>query len=501
MLARSHAGINSGASAAAERRRLYVIFAAGVVLRLFRLSSQSFWYDEAVSADLSHHDFLSLLTGRVRDLGNPPLHNLVLHGWTRLFGDSDASLRFVSALAGSLTLPLSYAVSRRLIGQRAALVATALFALSPFHVYFSQENRTYSLVTMITVFGTYALLRALEPASRPRFWILYGLSTFLSIYAHYYAVFLTFGQVVYVARFYRRDRRALLGFAASMMGAAFAYAIWLPALVAQLTTQGNLRRAPNTWYLHGLATPLVFGTGTTLVWKGLLLAQRVVLAVLATGAFGVAALAGVRGLARERRSLALLLLWLLFPVGLPLLISALLFPFYTVRYGLLSIPAFFFLVAAGLTTFSSRWRLVLEGIMGLGVMVSLATYFSTRVKNDWRAAASYVEAHAVSRDLLLFDADFNELSYARYAHNRGERRRLLQSLTANEHTGAIPGVTHAGEPVRDLSPEIATHDRIWIIASDPRAAVESSIHRLIAKSRKPSDRAQFRGIDIELWTR
>ena len=57
-----------------------VLWIAGAVLRVLRLGTQSFWYDEAVSAKLSSAPAWDLVTGRVRDLGNPLLHNLVLHG-------------------------------------------------------------------------------------------------------------------------------------------------------------------------------------------------------------------------------------------------------------------------------------------------------------------------------------------------------------------------------------------------------------------------------------
>ena len=69
------------------------IVVAGLVLRFLRLAAQSFWYDEAVSAKLSAAPAWDLLTGRVRDLGNPPLHNLLLHGWAQLFGPGDVALR------------------------------------------------------------------------------------------------------------------------------------------------------------------------------------------------------------------------------------------------------------------------------------------------------------------------------------------------------------------------------------------------------------------------
>ena len=53
-------------------------------------------------------------------------------------------LRAPSLVAGAVTIPLVYAVGVRTVGRRAAIVAAALTALSPFMVYYSAEARGYA---------------------------------------------------------------------------------------------------------------------------------------------------------------------------------------------------------------------------------------------------------------------------------------------------------------------------------------------------------------------
>src|SRR4029077_6230576 len=310
---------------------LLAIVAAGAALRFACLGAQSIWYDEAVSARLAGRGMWDLLLGRATELGNPPLHALVLHGWQQLFGDGDRALRAVSALAGVLSIPFVFSIGKRTIGDRAALWAAALFSTSPFQVYLSQEARTYALVTLLVLLGFQALLVALERPDRRRWWALYAIATFLALLAHYYAFFVVLAQLLYVLGFHR-ERSRIVPLAAALAAVALAYLVWVPALYAQLTTKGNLSRSADTWYLHGLSSPLVFATGTTLVWKGLGGPLRFALAAAAMGALATGARAGLRALGDRRSARALLLLWLLVPVGLPLLVSATLFPFYTVRY-------------------------------------------------------------------------------------------------------------------------------------------------------------------------
>ena len=140
-------------------------------LRLAALGRQSFWYDEAVSVALASHPVADLLSGRVGDLGNPPLYPALLRVWTLGFGNGDAAVRALSAVLGIATVPLVYAVGRRILGVGAALAGTLLFCLAPFHLQMAQEARTYTLLTLAGVASVYALLRALEQPQRWSWWI------------------------------------------------------------------------------------------------------------------------------------------------------------------------------------------------------------------------------------------------------------------------------------------------------------------------------------------
>ncbi len=50
----------------------------------------------------------------------------------------------------------------RTVGRRAALVAAALTALSPFLIFYSAEARGYELMIALVLVSTLALLRAVE---------------------------------------------------------------------------------------------------------------------------------------------------------------------------------------------------------------------------------------------------------------------------------------------------------------------------------------------------
>ena len=72
---------------------------------------------------------------------NPPLYYLLLNGWTRLFGTSDAGLRLFSLLCALLTIPLLWLLGRELGGESLGRTAVLLFALSPVSLFYSVEGR------------------------------------------------------------------------------------------------------------------------------------------------------------------------------------------------------------------------------------------------------------------------------------------------------------------------------------------------------------------------
>ncbi|MFN5514498.1 MAG: hypothetical protein ACK5CA_07070, partial [Cyanobacteriota bacterium] len=96
--------------------------------------------------------------GRVIDLlvnqdNHPPLYFLLAHLWQGLFPQDYQALnitvgRSLAALAGTLTIPLSYALARWLWTPSLALALALLTALSPYGIFISQEARHYTLAAL-----------------------------------------------------------------------------------------------------------------------------------------------------------------------------------------------------------------------------------------------------------------------------------------------------------------------------------------------------------------
>jgi mannosyltransferase len=138
-----------------RRRDWYFVIAITLLAAAFRfptLSVQSLWFDEAVTVRLLHLGFGSMIhdvaTG---DDSTPPLFYMLGWVWVRVFGESEAGVRSMSALVGTLTVPAAYLAARTLASSRAGLVTATLVAVSPYLIWYSQEARSYALLLLLSV--------------------------------------------------------------------------------------------------------------------------------------------------------------------------------------------------------------------------------------------------------------------------------------------------------------------------------------------------------------
>lgn len=217
-----------------------LLLATGV--RFYRLEAQSFWNDEGNSARAAERPIPLILEAAEGDI-HPPGYYLLLHLWRGLTGESEFSLRALSALCGILTVAFTYGLGRRLLSPSVGLGAAFLAALSPLSVYYSQEARMYALLGLLSAASTYFALYLLPPVSR----FLLPASCFLlaaaaGLYTHYAFPFvLAVHNLLFLAWWgvqgHRQpDRWRLFGGWAGLQGAVLLlFAPWLPIALRSVT--------------------------------------------------------------------------------------------------------------------------------------------------------------------------------------------------------------------------------------------------------------------------
>ena len=142
---------------------LLLILAVAVVVRF--TARQDLWLDEAQSVAIAKLPLggakPTMFTG-LREDGSPPLYYLILHAWISLFGTGNSAVRALSAIINLVAAWPLYVLGRRVVGQRAAQLATVFYITSPFALRFATETRMYSLIVLLTALGGLAIERTLR---------------------------------------------------------------------------------------------------------------------------------------------------------------------------------------------------------------------------------------------------------------------------------------------------------------------------------------------------
>jgi len=124
-----------------------LVLVVGAVLRFHDLGGDSLDADEAASWIQAKDGLLDLIRRTAHD-NYPPLHNLALYAVMKLVGDSEWSLRLPSVIFGVANIGAVYWLATLTVGRTAGLIGAALLAISPFHFFYSQEARPYSLLAV-----------------------------------------------------------------------------------------------------------------------------------------------------------------------------------------------------------------------------------------------------------------------------------------------------------------------------------------------------------------
>lgn len=221
-----------------------LITLGGFALRLFRLGTQSFWFDEAQTLFVARMPLIEIIRRTYR----PPLYHVALHFWGLLVPDNEFWLRLPSALWGAAVPPLLFAIAARTYGRRVGSIAAALAAISPALIWYAQELRMYSLMASefaLLLFVAYRLvaqfysdglgspskrvsIEDLFPGER-KLWLAVFLIEVASLYTHYFTIPFLLWLVAIVGAAFGALRRwaALRTWMGVQLATALAFVPWL----------------------------------------------------------------------------------------------------------------------------------------------------------------------------------------------------------------------------------------------------------------------------------
>jgi mannosyltransferase len=395
----------------------------GAALRFHNLGGPSIWLDEADSWQVACRNLRALPVGPGGL--NPPLFDLLLHVWLRLFGDSESALRSLPALFGTAAIFLAGLVGRRLFDRLTGLLSALLLAIMVFPVHYAQDARPYSLLLAGTLASTYCYIRVLEDGRR-RDWISYLLITTVLCYSHLYWVFIVLAQNIHRVFFGPRGGKTLLRWAIGQGALLLACVPWLVHLAGH---HGALHAV--SWIPRPGLPDLLAALRTDV---GFLIPPGWLLIPAGLAILGLLELSGRRSqpaATKARSRIVLLAIWFLAPILTPFLLSQVMTPMFWPRYTIGAVPALYLLVARGATRVPGRW---LRGAAILAVVVMSAvglvnyyrfpgvsgrwsgSYFLWEVE-EWREAVAFLAREMQPADVVLVAPEYARAPFDYYARD------------------------------------------------------------------------------------
>ncbi len=271
------------------RLALVGILAVAAWARLCNLGTFSLALDEVFTMGRAVLPFKEMFAAAANDPENVPMY-IYITGLSLRLGLAYPWLRLVPIAAGLASIPVWAIWTRRHLGSRVGLLVAGLFALSTFHVRYSQELRAYPYLFLIS--GLTMLAGDLVRRRPTAIWTAaLAFLVALGCFTHhsYLLIFIPLTGFVLFARDGSGERpsqqRAVMGslVVALILGTA-PYVAWLLA-TADLLRQ-RLSRGANLWTPELVATRWQFLTvaaaeGEPMGWLAAILAVLAVIGVIA----------------------------------------------------------------------------------------------------------------------------------------------------------------------------------------------------------------------------
>jgi uncharacterized membrane protein len=385
-----------------------IIVIAGFLLRLYCLGCQSLWYDEIYTGGQNTYSLLQ--TVRILFVSPfPPLYNIIMNIWIKIFSFSEFSLRFPSALFSALSIIYIFKLTKELFNEKAGLIAALLLSISPYSINYAQEAKMYSLLWFFGILSFYYFYRFIRD-NKTRNLIWYIAATAICIYTMYIGFIFIIVQNIIFSFFYYKDksRKWLLG----QLAIIILYLPWLYFFI-----YNALHKIGIQWIPGGESYSVLL-RDTFLLVTGLAIGRTNIGEICFYLLLIISALIPISKLTKNDAGL---ILWTTLPVVIYCLIDFLGYPIFIPRYaGFIHIPLII-LISRGIAGHNVKTAsLILIIFASIMVINHLLPYYKDGLKingENWKELCRQLNQRPLDKALLLTTIGDDGLPYI----NRGIR--------------------------------------------------------------------------------
>jgi uncharacterized membrane protein len=459
------------------------------------LLPQSIRLDESQSIWVSTKSIDGILKVNAQDV-QVPLYSIILHYWIQIFGTDITVARIPSLMFFALTLPVLFILISVVSDEPTAILGMTLFALSPFILWYSQEARTYSLITLLACLNHLYFLRFFNSrGDKAKFG--YFATALLGIYSHYFFGFLLVSQGLYVMAYFikrlwqkKAVRKAHWSFFIKYILILF---MFITCFIPWILFVIRLGSAENTQPL--IPKPTAFNLIQVYI-NFLLGFQSQAIQSLAVSLWPLFLMIlfflFTRKLSIRLAKIDYFVLTTFFPVILVYLLS-LYKPIFLSRYLIIVTPSLFVLLAWILRNFEAKL------ISGISISMLLLMLFSLNyqdkselnpVKEDYRDVASTISNLVTPQDIVVLSAPFT--TYPVEYYYRGKARIDTIPSWNRYVKGSIPKFTTVSL-AQQIGGYSTIYNRMFLVLSYDQGYQNEIIdymdhhYQLMAKHRYPSN--------------
>lgn len=467
------------------KRIAYALLFAAFCLRLGSLTFQSLWRDEVDAICFAQAPLLAqwpttaltftpscppnipdLLSAFTQPGFNGPLYFLLLRGWIGLAGYGEYALRFLSVFCGVLSVAFLIVLGTRLFNRAVGLIAGALLALSAYQIWYSQEAKMYSLITLLVLAAIYCLRRGVEDG-QVRWWVGVVGCTACAMAAHILAALLIPVEIALFVLWWPHSRKHWV---AGLITLACLTLPYLPLAVPRLQWVFQPADTGFTRYslLDTFSTLLSAYSGGVLgdlLPPGALLIRFLLLGLVLLGVF-ITERSMLPNARTDRRLTQLsLAAWIVLPVLLIALVS-INRPIFTDRYLIWIQPAVYLAAAVGMVTLWKWWKpLAVIALSAIAIVNGWGMWqqATTPYKADFRSAARAIAPQLQPGDWVIF-----QMPYARHAFTY-YFRQPFQAVDGpyTNYPGDFAGYQDSEETIfAQLSATLGARPTLWVVWSE-----------------------------------
>jgi 4-amino-4-deoxy-L-arabinose transferase-like glycosyltransferase len=309
-----------------------LLFLLNIGLKLAYLTTAAVGHDEPFS--IYHAQFgLGTIVKELAKGNNPPLFEIILHFWIKLFGISPFSVRLLPALFACLSPAVLYFFAKRNFTTRVAIASSLLLTFSDLLLYYAHDCRVYSLFVLLSLTSFYYYFEVID-AKRTTILkqFLFVLFSTLLIYAHYFGILVLGFQGIHLLFFKRKQ------FSKIFIHYLLILVLYLPCIFIVITRFGAT--AKGNW----IEPPSGIESLYNMLWTfSNVPVITVICIVILFFALVKVIVNKTYFKLKENSSVILILVWFLIPF-LGMLFISYWIPMYLSRYLIFALPAYYILL-------------------------------------------------------------------------------------------------------------------------------------------------------------